>query len=153
MSFDPNLFVQSQNEGALSTQYVPIPEAEYTAVIDAIKARQAKDNYILDVTWAIDSDEIRELTGMDKPTVRQSIFLDITPQGGLDIGKGKNVQLGRLREALGQNDGRPWSPNMLEGQVATIMVTQRLVDTDKDGNALPESEHKIYNDVKGVMAA
>lgn len=150
MSFDPNLFVQATVEGVLSTQYTAVPEGEYQAIVKEVKGRMAKDSAVLDVSWIIDDESVRELTGMDEPTVRQTIFLDVT-ETGLDLGKGKNVQLGRLREALGQNTGAAWSPAHMEGKVATILVTQRVVTTDKDGRILPESEHRTYNDVKGVM--
>lgn len=151
MSFDPALFVQSTVEGVMSTQYVPIPEGEYTGLIKEVKGRMAKESAILDVIWVIDDPNVRELTGMEEPQVRQSLFLDVSDSGMLDMGTGKNVQLGRLRAALGQNDGRPWSPVNMEGKVAKILVTQRKVTEDKEGRALPESEHKVFNDVKGVM--
>ena len=45
------------------------------------------------------------------------------------MGKGKNVALGRLREALGQNTpGKPWSFGMLVGQVAKVAVKHRITD-------------------------
>lgn len=150
MSFDPNLFVQATVEGELSTQYIPIPEGEFTGVVKEIKGRLAKESAILDVYWVVDDASVREITGMEEPTVRQSIFLDITENGTLDLGTGRNVQLGRLRAALGQNTGSSWSPNNMVGQVAMLTISQRSVVTDKEGNALPESEHRIFNDVKGV---
>lgn len=151
MSFDPNLFTQTTNEGELSTDYLTVQESEYPAVVKNVAARQAKDSIILDVNWSIDDDAVREFMGRDEVLVRQSVFLEMTDNGTLDMGKGKNVQLGRLRQALGQNTGAPWSPNMLEGQCATIFVTERTVTTDKEGNELPEDQWKKYNDVKGVM--
>ncbi|MGH2638967.1 MAG: hypothetical protein ACRDF4_06765, partial [Rhabdochlamydiaceae bacterium] len=46
-------------------------------------------------------------------------FLELTSSGAIDFGKGKNVGLGRLREALGQNKiGKPWSFNMIRGSLA-----------------------------------
>lgn len=150
MSFDPNLFIQSTVEGELSTQYIPIPEGEFVGRVNKIEGRLAKESAILDVYWVIDDATVRETTGMEEPTVRQSIFLDITENGTLDLGTGKNVQLGRLRAALGQNTGAAWSPNNMIGQVAMVLVNQRPVVTDKEGNPLPESEHRIFNDVKGV---
>lgn len=143
--FNPDTFLNQDEVGALSTSFEPIPDGEFEAHVgsgdDAVKARTTNTGRaILDVTWEIENQQLKEQLGRDKLTVRQSVFLDLTPQGTLDRGKGKNVQLGRLRDALGQNDpSRPWNPNMLRGAgPAKIRISQR----EADGN--------IYNDVKGV---
>lgn len=138
-AFDPEIFLATTTEESLSTQYVPVPEGEFQAVITKIDARNPKGNAILDVTWEIDDEGVRAETGMDHPTCRQSVFLDMNDNGSLATGKGKNVQLGRLREALGQNNpNQPWAPSMLEGNVARVTVSHRMYE----GN--------IFADVKGV---
>lgn len=138
-AFDPDSFLATTTTDANETDYVPIPEGEWVAVVTEIKARNPKGNAILDVIWQIDDDQIRAETGMDNPRVRQSIFLDVNEQGALMTGKNMNVQLGRLRDALGQNiPGQPWAPSMLEGQVAKVTTSQRV-----DGD-------KVYSDVKSV---
>jgi len=139
--FDPDTFMNMTTEEADETSFRPIPEGEYQAVITKIEGRTPKGMSILDISWAIDDEAVRAETGMDNPLIRQSIFLDINKEGGLERGPNKNVQLGRLRAALGQNNpGQPWSPGMLEGQVAKISTSQRIVDDN------------IYSDVKGVAA-
>jgi len=139
--FDPDLFLSTQTASALDTQAVPVPEGEYNAVIKDVAARQVKDSIILDVRWAIDDANVAAVTGLTEPTVRQSVFLDMTAGGGLDTSKGKNIQLGRLREALRQNiAGQPWAPAMLVGNVARVTVKHRI-----GGEA-------IYTAVKGVAA-
>lgn len=140
-NFDPDLFLSAQTTEANSTQSTPVPEGEYNAVISSVEVRQAKTSTIMDVKWAIDDAAVTEATGIKNPTVRQSVFLDITANGGLDTSKGKNTQLGRLREAVKQNKaGQPWSPAQLSGSVARITVKHRI-----DGE-------NIYTDVKGVAA-
>ena len=67
------------------------------------------------------------------------MFLDMDENGDLELGKGKNVDLGRLREALGQNTGGNWSPSQLVGSSATIHVSNRLY------------EGKTYADVERVI--
>lgn len=148
-AFDPDSFLNEQVEGALSTSFEPIPEGEFLAVIGSeeksIQVRQtAKGSTILDVTWELQDAELSTQLGRDKLTVRQSLFLDLTPEGTLDRGKGKNVQLGKLRAALNQNDpNRPWTFGHLKGAgPAMIRVTQRPSD----------DESVIYNDVKAVTA-
>ena len=141
--FNADQFMNTEVEGEMSTDYVPIPENEYRAVIKEVQARTTpKGTPLMEVTWIIDDQEVRDLIGMDEPTARQTIWLDINEAtGGLDFGANKNVALGRLREALGQNDGQPWSPNRLMGQVATVNIKHRL--TDQGG---------VFAEVKGVRA-
>ena len=142
--FDPDQFMNAETEGEISTEFTPVPEGEYNALITGVNARSTsseKGEYvILDVTWAIDDAQVSEAVGMDNPTVRQSIFLDTTESGGLDLSKGKNIQLGRLREAVGQNDPGPWAPSRLEGNVAKVRVAHRMYDG------------RTFADVKGVAA-
>lgn len=142
-TFDVNNFMNASFNESNSTQSVPVPEGEYTAAIreaDDLKMRTTeKGSVILDVKWTLDAPELKDVTGYDTNTVRQSIFLDTTEAGGLDFGRGKNMQLGRLREALGQNvPGQPWSFASLVGGVARITVKHRMVDD------------AVYTDVRGV---
>lgn len=150
-AFDPDSFLNEQVEGSFSTTPEAVPEGEYLAVIGSgeksVTVRETqKGSKILDVTWEIQDGVLAETLGRQTITVRQSIFLDTTAQGTLDRAKGKNVQLGRLRAALNQNDpARPWSFGMLKGAgPAKIRVTQR---------PNPDDPSIIYNDVKGVTAA
>ena len=141
--FNPDAFLTQESTESNDTSFAPIPEGDYTAVIKEIKPRTTSTGKaVMDVVWAIDDQDVREATGLSEPTVRQSIFLDLTDAGGLDFGKGKNVQLGKLREALGQNTpGQAWSPAMLSGNVARVNIKHRIVDQN------------IYADVKGVAKA
>lgn len=141
--FDADAFMNTEVEGALETEYVPVPENEYTAVIKEVNARTTeKGSPLLEIIWIIDDQGVRDLLGMDEPTVRQTVWLDINEQTGtLEFGKNKNVQLGRLREALGQNDGSPWSPGRMAGQVATVNIKHRLSD-----------QGTTFAEVKGVRA-
>lgn len=149
MTLNADEFLNMAVEGSSSTE-LPIPEpGEYRAVVTEVGARTftfkkgdraGSEGMSLDVTWQIDDEAVKEALGY-QPKIRQSVLLDLTPSGGLDMGKGKNVTLGRLRDALGQNqDGRPWAPNMLNGQVAVVNLQHRI-----DGD-------KVYADIKGVRA-
>lgn len=129
--FDPSVFEQQQFTEPNDTRYVAIPEGEYMALVKEKKFRNEKGYTILDITWLVDDAGVRETTGMKDPIVRQSIFLDTTAQGGLDFGRGKNVKLGRLREALGLNQpGQPFSFNMIEGRPARVSIKHRLYEGD-----------------------
>lgn len=139
-TFDPDLFMNQETEDANSTEFTPIPAGEYTAVIDHVDPKVTpKGSPLLEVFWKIDAPGVEDA---HEKTVKQAIWLDITSTGGLESGKGKNVALGRLREALGQNKaGQKWNPGMLAGNVAKINVKHRAGDGDA-----------IYSEVKGVTA-
>ena len=140
--FNADQFMQTEVEGQLETEFTPIPEAEYPGVIKEVKPDvTAKGSPLLELIWIVDDQGVRDLIGLDEPTVRQTIWLDINEQGGLEFGKNKNIALGKLRDALGQNDGKPWSALMLIGQPATINIKHRL-----------GSEGGVFSEVKGVRA-
>lgn len=144
--FSPEQFLDMQVTESNDTRTIPVPVGEYTAVAEEVKCRQwqsKKDpsmaGLTLDITWSVDDAAVKELLGRDKVTVKQGIMLDLTDAGGLDMGKGRNVGLGRLREALGLNTpGQPFSFMMVSGRVAKISVSHRI-----DGE-------NIYAEVKGV---
>jgi hypothetical protein len=126
--FDPVAFQDTQVDSAMDTVLTPAPPGDRQGQIDGISVRQntndSGDTYtIMDVKWHILDDESKKVTGLDKPICRQSVFLDLTAEGSLDNGKGKNIQLGRLREAVGQNSkGKKWSPNMLLSAMALCHI-------------------------------
>ena len=133
-TFNPETFLNTEINESNATAYLPVPEGEFTGIIKALKPRVLSDGRaVLDVTWVVDDEEAREATGMAEPTVRQTLWLDLTESGVLDFGKGKNVGLGRLRDALGQNDsGKPWQPGMLVGGVAKIKVSHSIDKRDNE---------------------
>jgi hypothetical protein len=141
--FDWNKMLATTFEDANSTQSTPVPEGEYLARVEkmeirSITTKNQEERAILRLTWAPeDSDgRIKEVTGRDQSRVSQDIWLDTTPDGNLDMGKGMNVGLGRLREVFGQNTpGKPWNFGQLVGNVARILVTHRQ---DDKGNVFAE---------------
>lgn len=139
-TFNPELFLNTTTEDANSTELLSVPEGDYLAVSGPISAdnfrtykinkgdRAGTNGYALDLEWTINDEggALKEYLGR-VPKVRQGLMLDIKPDGGLEFGKGRNVELGRLREALNQNlTGRPWAFSMLGGQVAKIKVKHDL---------------------------
>lgn len=150
MSFNVESFLNQTVTEANSTKLDPIPEGEYLAIVSKINVRQfngkkdpSKSYVSLDLTWDIDDGALKERLQRDKITVRQSLMLDLSDSGSLDTSKGRNVALGRLREALGLNNpGQPFAFSMLEGKVGRVSVASR-VD--------PDDSIKIYDEVKGVV--
>jgi hypothetical protein len=145
--FDTDTLLETTFSDALDTTQTPCPEGEYTAVLDdfkprAFKTRDGDEGAVLDVFWLPQLDAATEASLGRKPRVKQSIFLDLSASGGLDMGKGRNIGLGRLREAVGQNQpGKPWNFGMLKGSMANVIVSHRI----HEGN--------IYDEVKAVKQA
>lgn len=127
-AFDPKTLLDATVTEATSTERIPVPAGEHLSVIEEVNVRSGnkdgKDWAFLDVTYNIDSPEVKEKLGRAKVTLTQGIGLDFTPQGGLDFSKGRNVNLGRLREAVGLNvTGQPFSFRLLAGRPIKILVS------------------------------
>ena len=138
-TFNVESFGSAQFEGKGDTRRMSsaIAEGEYNAIIegpwgDVTKIRVEKGYPILDIQWRPSSPELQAKLGVEKlPLVRQSIFLDVTPQGGLDLGPFKNGDLNRLRDAIGLNaDGQRWSFQDLVGKAAKIKVVHKPNEKD-----------------------
>ena len=145
--FDPNSFFEQVITEIGSTEVVPIPAGEYLATIDKkeVTTWQKKDDpsvsgLKLKITWSLEDQAVRDLLGRDKVVVSQDIMLDITETGSLDMGKGRNVELNRLRAAVDLNVSG-FSFHQLDGRMARVTVKQ-----DQDKN----DPQKFYARVKAV---
>ena len=145
--FDPNAFLEQVITEVGSTEATPIPAGEYLAFIDKkeLTTWQKKDDpsvsgLKLKITWVLEDQAVRDLLGRDKVIVTQDIMLDITDTGSLDMGKGRNVELNRLRAAVDLNVSG-FSFNQLDGRMARVTVKQ-----DQDKN----DPQKFYARVKAV---
>lgn len=139
--FDANTILNMQIEGATSTQLVPVPIGEYTATVSKLEPRvvtrqDGSSTPIVRVVWMISDPGVQAVTGREQNYVQQDLWLDMLPSGALDMSPGANIALGRLREAVGQNNpGQPWAFTRLIGQTARILVDHR---TDDAGNVYPQ---------------
>lgn len=129
--FNPDFILQGQSDQALSTRTTPIPAGVYLAQIMELEPRNVqgkKDTskwyQFLDCKLEVKlSQEAAAELGRETATRNYSVGLDLTAQGNLDYGKGKNVGLGRLRAACNQNvPGQSWNPMMLKGQVIKVSI-------------------------------
>lgn len=130
--FDPASFIDATVTEANSTVSTPVPSGEHVGVAGEVKLEPwvgktdpTKSGLRLEIPWTFeDNPAITQVTGRPKNVVRQSIMLDMQPDGkGLDMGKGMNVQLGKVREALGLNTpGSPFSFRMIQGRSAKCKV-------------------------------
>lgn len=145
-TFDPDLFMSQEVEQEMETKYTPVPDGDYISTIDEkIELKEVNGSPVIDLYHVIDAPELAESMGMERISVKQSLFLDIDSGGALAFGANKNVKLGKLREALGQNNpGQGWNINMLAGAgPLRIKVGSR---PDKNDATI------IYNDVKATAA-
>ena len=151
-TFDPNAFLDQTISDANSTSVTPCPPGEHSAYVDKIAIRpwtsktdSTKSGVALDVSWKVTSQEAIAHCEREEIFVKQGVMLDLTDDGSqLDMSRGKNVGLGRLREALGLNvPGQPFNMNMIPGRSAVINVVHEPNPND------PES---VYTNVRGVRA-
>lgn len=139
MSFDPNAFMNQVSSEANDTRITPCPVGEYIGVLGEpklaeITSQKTGETYLqLTIPVTIDDEEAKKATGRDTLTVRWQSFLERTAEGALDFGKGKNVKLGRLREATGLNKpGEPFSIPRFQGKMLKVSVTHRPSPNDAE---------------------
>ena len=149
-TFDKDAFLAGSVDGSNATRFDPIPEDDYQGMIDTVDARGnvgPNDAVVLDINWILmgpQADIVKENMGLERLTFRDSVFLDLDSAGALDMGPNKNVRLGRIREALSQNDPtQSWNFKMLEGQGPVMLrITQQA--------SKQEGDDTIYNRVSRV---
>ena len=144
--FDPTTFMNQTMNQALDTVFLPCPPGEYmavatkTQVLPWAKGDGSSSGLKLQINWEIQDDKAKATTGRDPLTVRQDQMLDLTDNGALNLAKGRNIGLGRIREALGLNkEGKDFSLAMLEGQVAKVVVSHR-----------PGKDGAIFDEIKAI---
>lgn len=130
-TFDPETFLDATLPGANSIKREIVPMGVYKAYISKLEVKNGTvnkegDNYgkpwvALNLQWTIEDQPINATMDQAKVIVFDSVFLDLDEDGRTAMGKGKNVKLGKLREALGMNTG-PVQFRALEGRPATINI-------------------------------
>lgn len=125
--FNPQDLLESTIDSALDVQRVKIPEGIWDAVINKVEVsnglakKDGKPWFRLDVTWEIINPEVAEITGQDRVLSTQGVMLEVE-NGALAVGAGKNIGLGRLRQATGLNQaGVAFQLIHLQGQSARVV--------------------------------
>jgi hypothetical protein len=91
--------------------------------------RAGQTGYRMTVKWEIQDEELKAQLKRT-PVITQSIMLNFTDEGALAA---ENPGLRALREAVNQNqDGKPWQPAMLIGQMARLYVSHRIDDKGEE---------------------
>lgn len=140
-AFDPATFAQMTFTEANSTRTIPIPAGDWpaTCVKQEIKIWENRDKTASGLkcvlTFEFTDPALQEITGRKKNLLTYEIMLDLTPENGLDFGKGANAKLGRAREAFGLNvPGQPFSFDMFVGREVMTNVAHR----EYEGNPVAE---------------
>lgn len=138
-SFNAESFLSTRSQGKMDTKYPTCPAGWYQAQIDNLAARQVDKNdgsgqsTVMDINWLVLDDNVKQQLNVERVLVRQGIFLDLTEEGQLDYGTGKNVKLGKVRDVLKQNNPKKdWFPNLLIGSMARIHVEHKPNPNDPD---------------------
>lgn len=136
----------------LDTEIIPCPEGEWSATVSKTEVRSLETKngtrLIYTVTWSVTDEQAKSMAKRDPLEVRQDIWLDLVeptdwndPQ--LDTSEGKNIGLGRYRQAIGQNNDGEWRFGMDIGAGPAILRVGHR--TDDKGN--------VYADVNRVAPA
>lgn len=146
--FDPDAFMATNVDQALDDQYVNHPIGEFRFMVDSFDSKVFKtmdrsDGSGTFTTFEIplvsQDDAVKARMSRDKVTVRYKGFLDFDSNGQLDFSKGKNVKLGMLRTAVGQNEaGKPWNFQMLSG--AGPIMGKVVETSDKKDSTIKYTE-------------
>jgi hypothetical protein len=131
--FDPNLFMQSTIEQTLDTvRILPPTDREYPGVVTKLEGksgtimkgeRAGQDWGAIKITVELAlPPEVAAKVGREKALVSDTVFLDLDPLGKLEVGAGKNVDLGRWFDATGINSLPNKSPGMLEGRSVKVKI-------------------------------
>jgi hypothetical protein len=148
LPFDPDTFMNQTLDEPMATQLQSVPEGEYTAMIGdfdssafrtvTVTNKQSglsQERPVLDIPFIIQDAALKAKLQREQVTHKETFWLDMTAAGTLDTGPDRNVRLGQLRAALGQNDPHtPWSPSMLRnmGPVRIVIkTTSDKQDPDK----------------------
>lgn len=128
MAFDLDSFMNATVDAPMETSFPVCPEGEWPFIFDGdpkmLEVKNIKgiskntgnpyDFHQMELVALCQSDKVKADMGRDKVLVRLRVNLDFDPSGRLATGVGKNIILGQVRDALGQNTPG-WSPRQLLG--------------------------------------
>jgi len=148
-TFDPDLFLQQTVDEPLATEFTLVPTGEYMAAIDDFdkdaieqidfeykkgpRAGQPGTMTKLTLPFVIDDAKVKAELAREKVVISKQVILDLDDNGQLAHGKNKNIELGRIRDALGQNDDDTWSIAKLRGAGPLIIRVSHIEFERKDG--------------------
>lgn len=147
-TFNADAFLNQTVEAVMDTFRVPFPAGDH----DDLQIKEVKINSGVNTkgqnvgkTWAqielklVSTDpNVRDemkVEGDQDAAVFYREFLDLDDNGNLDVRSGKNIKLGKIRKAVGQNTEEAWSLINLRGAMIGARVKHKL---NESGDAYAE---------------
>lgn len=132
-------FMNESIDGVLDTKIDPVPEGEHLAQIgtgdkdvdlsSGVSPKNNKPWLRLDLMLTFTDPNLATQLKREQVKGRYSIMLDLNDEGKLDLRPQRNVHLGKLRDAVGQNRPGPWNFNMLKAQPIKVKVKHKTLDS------------------------
>lgn len=145
-AFDPNIFLDAaQTDVNEKRPNIPVenpdsPDGFYTAVVGEVKGGKSGvyekgDNagnpwaqMVVPLRLQL-GPQVQALGLQAEFTLTDRGFLDLTPQGGIDNGKGKNNFQRKYREATRLNNpGEPFAWRMIQGKPVKVKLAHELYE-------------------------
>lgn len=158
MAFDASSFMNQQYDQPLETERKLVPPGEYQAMIGDFdenafqthdfeykrgpNAGQAGSMTNFRIPFVIQDAKAASAVGREDGEViaYKQVTLDLDSNGALDFGVNRNVELGQVRAAVGQNNPGPWSPGNLRGAGPVIIKVEHRKGKRKDGSPFETAE-------------
>lgn len=134
MAFNPDIFLTQAVTGSNAEERIPHPEGQdFPGQIKDLKI-DSGTNKDSGRQWAKVTAQIEALdrqaladVGLEECVVHYPFFLDLTDEGGLDMGVNRNVGLGKIRAACGMNsEDEEFSLIQLKGQRVSYSIVHKL---------------------------
>lgn len=134
--FDPATFLDATVSQPFTARS-PLPEGDYVAVVNDVVSRNwtgvkdpTKSGVALDVTFTVEVPfDLQKELGLATSSLKMtdSILLDLTLNGAIDDGPGKNRKLGQYREAVDLNKkGDEFTIRQLVGKNLKVKVKHNI---------------------------
>jgi hypothetical protein len=158
MSFDAAAFMGTTMDRQLETEVKLVPTGEYEAMIGNFdesafqayefeykkgdRAGQPGEMVNFSIPFVIQDTRAAEAVGrLDGICqVYKRVVLDFDANGQLDTGVNRNVELGQVRDAVGQNNPGPWNVGELRGAGPCRIKVEHRTGKRKDGSPFKTAE-------------
>lgn len=154
--FDPEEFMNATVDQPLDAERTLVPEGEFKMTIDDFNtdafetfaftykkgphAGEEGAMHKFTCPIVINDDTVAAKLGVDKPRVYVQCTLDMDDQGQLLFGPNKNIELGKLRNAVNQNQPGPWAIGKLRGAGPFMGKIAHRTGKRKDGTPFKVAE-------------
>jgi hypothetical protein len=150
--FDPDAFLSQTVDGPLETEYKLVPVGEYRAMIDDFTSESVEqiDFNRRDGTpgamtkfncpFVLDAPQVALDLNRTKIVVMKQMILDIDDAGRIATGPNRNVELGRVRKAVGQEAVQGWTLPQLRNAGPCMVKVEHRSGLRKDGSPWQNAE-------------